>query len=88
MLYSVGVDILSTTYCVKGGDLMTDVRLLKEKIKETGLKKVYIAKQLGLTYQGYLRKENGQSEFISSEISMMKDLLSLSLEDVSDIFLQ
>lgn len=67
---------------------MTNVGKLKEKISNSGLKKVYIAQKLGLTYQGYLQKENGRNEFNAPEISIMKDLLTLSLKDVDEIFLQ
>lgn len=66
---------------------MTDSNKLKGIIESSGLKKTFIAKELGLSYQGYLKKENGRSEFMANEISILKDLLRLSNKDVSDIFL-
>lgn len=67
---------------------MTDSKRLKARIKESGLKKVFIAQKLGITYQGYSKKENGKSEFLASEILTLKELLCLSNKEVSEIFLQ
>lgn len=66
---------------------MTDVNRLKEVVRDSGLKKVYIAERLGITYQGYLKKENGENEFMASEIKTMQELLGLSAKDTRDIFL-
>ena len=66
---------------------MTDVKRLKEAIKASGLKKTFIAEKLNVSYQGYLKKENGQSYFTSRDISILKDLLRLSNKEVSEIFL-
>lgn len=80
------VDGKSTKAKWNGGEYVTDTKLLKQIIDESGLKKTFIAKQLGLSYQGYLRKENGSSEFKSSEIVIMKKLLRLPQSLVSEIF--
>jgi DNA-binding XRE family transcriptional regulator len=66
---------------------MTDVNRLKEVVRDSGLKKVYIAERLGITYQGYLKKENGENEFMASEIKTMQELLGLSAKDIREIFL-
>lgn len=66
---------------------MTDSNRLKDAVEKSGLKKTFIADKLGLSYQGYLKKENGKSEFMAKEISVMKDLLRLSNKEVSEIFL-
>lgn len=66
---------------------MTDTKRLKSIVEQSGLKKTFIAEKLGITYQGYFKKENGKSEFLASEIAVMKDLLNLSTKDVNDIFL-
>ncbi len=66
---------------------MTDSSRLKDVVEKSGLKKTFIAEKLGLSYQGYLKKENGKSEFMAKEISVMKDLLRLSNKEVSEIFL-
>jgi DNA-binding XRE family transcriptional regulator len=60
---------------------------LKEIVEKSGLKKTFIAGQLGISYQGYLNKENGKRQFNAKEIAILKDLLKLSNKDVSEIFL-
>jgi DNA-binding XRE family transcriptional regulator len=66
---------------------MTDSVRLKSIIAASGLKKTFIADKLGISYQGYLKKENGKSDFTAKEISILKDLLKLSNKEVSEIFL-
>ena len=65
---------------------MVDSERLKEAIKESGLKKVFIAEKLGISYQGYQKKENGKSDFLANEVSIMKDLLHLTNKEVAEIF--
>lgn len=67
---------------------MLDTDKLGERIRDSGLKKVFIAEKLGLSYQGYLKKESGKSDFTSTEISLLKDMLKMSNKEVADIFLQ
>ena len=57
---------------------MTDTALLRTKIEESGYKIRYIAKQIGITYQGLLKKMNNESEFKASEIKGLQDLLNLT----------
>lgn len=67
---------------------MTDIKRLSAIIKESGYKRTFLAKKLGLSYQGFLNKLEGISEFKSSEIRMLCDLLSIdNPKDVQDIFL-
>lgn len=65
---------------------MTDTELLREAIDRSGYKKTYIAKRIGLTYQGFLNKERGESEFRQSEIEGLGELLGLSMEEKERIF--
>lgn len=65
---------------------MTKVAMLKDKVERSGLKKTFIASQLGLSLQGYLPKESGRREFTASEVGMLKQLLSLSDTEVRLIF--
>ena len=67
---------------------MTDVKRLSDAVKQSGLKKVFIAEKLGLSYQGYLNKENGKNDFNQREIAMLKDLLGFTNKEVSEIFLR
>lgn len=67
---------------------MLDTDKLGDRIRDSGLKKVFIAEKLGLSYQGYLKKESGKSDFTSTEIALLKDMLKMSNKEVADIFLQ
>ena len=65
---------------------MTNTALLREKIDESGYKLRFIAKQIGITYQGFLKKINNESEFKASEIKGLQDLLNLTDETRDKIF--
>ena len=66
---------------------MTDHVKLQEIVKNSGLKKSFIAEKMGITYQGYIKKESGKSQFLANEIAVLKDLLRLTNKEVTDIFL-
>lgn len=65
---------------------MTNVNLLKEKIKESGLKHKYIAERLGMTPQGLYKKLSDSSDWFFSQVMVMKELLRLSDDEVNKIF--
>ena len=65
---------------------MTDSKLLREKIEESGLKITHIAKMVGLTYHGLLNKIDNRSEFRATEIKGLSDILHLTEEDRIAIF--
>ena len=65
---------------------MTNTELLRAAIERSGYKKTYIAQRIGLTYQGYLNKERGESELRKSEIEGICDLLRLTAEEKEAIF--
>jgi hypothetical protein len=65
---------------------MTDTELLRAIIKKSGYKRMFIAKSLGLSYQGYLNKEEGRSEFRQSEIAALSEILDLSPTEREQIF--
>lgn len=60
---------------------------LKEIIDSKGIKLGFIAKELGITYQGLLNKLQCKTKFNAVEISILKDILNLSLEEIDRIFL-
>lgn len=67
---------------------MTNTELLKDKIEQSGYKKSYIAKAIGLksTY-GLSMKINNETEFKASEINALCELLKIdSLEEKQRIF--
>ena len=65
---------------------MKGLELLRKKIDQSGLKMAYVAERLGLTYQGFKKKLDGDTEFKASEIAILKDVLNLSDVEVQDIF--
>ena len=66
---------------------MADVVKLKQVIDASGLRKGFIVEKLGITRQGFYKKETGQSDFTASEVAIMKELLRLSDRETSAIFL-
>lgn len=65
---------------------MTDTKLLREKIEESGYKIAFVAQSCGLSYQGLLNKINNKTEFTASEIAAIRELLGLSNEESAAIF--
>lgn len=67
---------------------MTNTELLRTRINESGYKRGFIASALGLSLQGFLRKERNEpgSEFRPSEIAKLQELLKLTDSDVMTIF--
>lgn len=65
---------------------MTDFELLKEKIRETGMTVVAIAKKSGILRETLYNRLNGRGEFNASEISSLTRVLGLSLEERDAIF--
>ncbi len=67
---------------------MTNTELLEKKINESGFKKSYIAKRIGLksTY-GLSKKIRNENEFKATEINALCELLRIdSLEEKEQIF--
>lgn len=65
---------------------MTNTNLLREKIDDSGYKLRFIAGKLGITYQGFLKKINNETEFKATEIQNLKELLNLTDEERDKIF--
>lgn len=65
---------------------MTNTPLLRKKLDESGYKLRFVAKQLGITYQGFLKKINNETEFKASEIQALKEFLNLTDEERDKIF--
>lgn len=67
---------------------MTNTELLEEKIKESGYKKSYIAKAIGLKSAfGLSKKIKNETEFKASEIERMCEVLKIeTLEEKNEIF--
>ena len=65
---------------------MTNVTLLRQKIDDSGLKMSYIAEQLNMTPQGLYKKLKDGSDWLFSQVMIIKKLLQLSDEEVNAIF--
>lgn len=57
---------------------MINTELLESKIKESGLKKQFIAERLNLSQQGFYLKCIGKNDFTSSEIVAFCKLLGIT----------
>lgn len=77
----------TTKYRNKGGETMTNTKLLEEVIEKSGYKKSYIAKKIGLSAFGLANKINNVTEFKTSEINGLCELLNIhDLEEKEKIF--
>lgn len=65
---------------------MTNTNLLRSKIDESGYKLTYLAEKCNLTYFGFMKKVNNETEFKASEIKTLKKLLNLTNEEANKIF--
>ena len=66
---------------------MTDTVLLKQRIKDSGLKLQFIAEKMGISRYTLTMKINNDSEFTTSEVESICNILGIdSLTERNDIF--
>lgn len=65
---------------------MTNTELLEQAIKESGLKKVYLAEKVGLTPAGFYNCVNNKAEFKASQINTLCKLLGIDSAGKDAIF--
>jgi hypothetical protein len=65
---------------------MTNKKMLEEYIEQSGYKKSFIAKKLGITSYGFILKVNNKSEFKATEIEVLCTLLNIDVEARMAIF--
>lgn len=65
---------------------MTNSVLLRKKIDESGYKLTFVAAKCGLTYQGFQKKLNNETEFKMSEACVLRDLLNMGADEFEAIF--
>ena len=65
---------------------MTDTKRLNELIRTAGLKKSYIAKEMGLSVKGLWMKITNRTDFKSGEIKKLAELLGMTNEIRDAIF--
>lgn len=56
---------------------MTDRKLLEEKIRQSGLKKGYLAERLGVSRATFCALLNNQTEFKTSQVRTLCELLDI-----------
>ena len=67
---------------------MTDVKLLQDTIDRKGVKICKICCALNVSGPTLRRKLKGEKPFMQSEIVKMRDFLSLTDDEVQEIFLR
>lgn len=65
---------------------MTDTKILRERIKKSGIKYKFIATKLGISPYTLQLKINNDNEFKVSEVDMLSSLLGLTLREKDAIF--
>lgn len=65
---------------------MTDTVKLREVIKSRGVSFAFIARKIGMTRQGLMKKLDENSDFKAYQMFIIKDLLRLTDEEAKDIF--
>lgn len=56
---------------------MTNTELLEKAIKESGLKKAFLANKIGLSASGFCNCLNNRAEFKASQINILCELLGI-----------
>ena len=65
---------------------MSDIELLKERISDSGMTMVSVAKKAGISRVTLYNRLNGKGEFIAPEIVGLTKALNLSKTDRENIF--
>lgn len=65
---------------------MTNTALLEKYIEDSGYKRGYIAKQIGISRAALASKINNETEFKASEMVAISDLLNIDAEARDAIF--
>ena len=62
---------------LKGGTRVTNVKLLEELIQRSGLKKGYLAKEIGVSRSTFHSLLNNKAEFKTSQVKTLCRLLNI-----------
>jgi plasmid maintenance system antidote protein VapI len=65
---------------------LTDVRLLREKFRESGMSVTAIAEKSGILRETLYNRINGDADFKASEIDALTRVLDLTKEERDAIF--
>lgn len=66
---------------------MPGMKLLREKITESGMTLTSVSRKAGISRETFYNKLSGKSEFTASEIVAITDVLRLSKKEREEIFL-
>ena len=58
----------------------------EEAVARSGLKLRFIAGKVGISYQTFMNKRNGLTDFTISEAQTLSDVLGMTAEDRESIF--
>lgn len=67
---------------------MTNTKLLKEAIENSGMSITFIADKIGISREGFYKKMNNLTEFKASEIMDFTEILGISKEERDCIFFE
>lgn len=70
----------------KGGRAVTDFKMLKKKISDSGMTMVAIAQKSGILRETLYNRLNGKGEFNASEMIALSRVLNLSNSERDAIF--
>lgn len=65
---------------------MPDLKLLKQKIKDSGMSMVAISEKTGISRETLYNRLNGEGEFKASEIVAFTSVLRMTKKERDDIF--
>lgn len=65
---------------------MTNTKILKEKINDSGYKLVFLAKKLGITSYTFMKKIKNKTEFKATEIKTLSKMLKINQKETVEIF--
>jgi len=66
---------------------MVNTEVLNKRIADSGLKRNYIADQLGISRYAFYLKTNGRNDFTTSEVKALCNVLGITkLTEKEDIF--
>lgn len=65
---------------------MTDIKLLKKKIKDSGMTITFIAKKTGMLRETFYNRMRKNGDFRASEIAALTKILNLSKSERDCIF--
>ena len=65
---------------------MTDLKLLRERIEDSGITMTALAKKAGITRVTLYNRFNGKGDFTASEMVAIADMLHLTNKERDNIF--